>query len=147
MSLPPRELCAGLAISLVLAVSFAAAAVSSRLSGGALSVVCWLLVTAGVAGTFLAGRGSARGWLLLVMLQPVWVVYAIATDQHGFVIGALASCAAQLTGYARSRNTMLRLHPAAGDASSNPRPQRVVECLPGFVHRRHRGRLRATTAV
>jgi hypothetical protein len=108
MSPQLRELGSGMAISLVLAGTLAAAVARWHLSADLLSVTCWVLVTAGVAGTFLAGRGNAWGWLLLVMLQPLWVVYAVVTDQHGFVIGALASGGAQVTGYLR---TFVRRHP------------------------------------
>jgi hypothetical protein len=31
------------------------------------------------------------------------VVYAVATDQHGFIFGALACCGAQANGYVRAR--------------------------------------------
>lgn len=63
--------------------------------------VCWLLVVGGVAGTFLAGDGRRWAWLILFGLQPVWIAYAVATDQPGFVLGSVAYAGAQLNGYLR----------------------------------------------
>jgi len=63
--------------------------------------VCWLLVAGGVAGTFLAGDGRRWAWLMLFGLQPVWIAYAVATGQPGFVLGSVACAGAQLNGYLR----------------------------------------------
>jgi hypothetical protein len=69
-----------------------------------LSLVCWVLVIAGIVGTMLAGRGVGWGWLLLFGLQPLWVGYAVATEQYGFVVSAVAFSIGQLQGYLRSRS-------------------------------------------
>jgi hypothetical protein len=73
------------------------------MTGTWLSMACWGLVFAGVVGTFLASRGNRWGWLLLVSLQPLWITYALATGQHGFILGAVMYGAAQLNGFMRSR--------------------------------------------
>ncbi len=72
-------------------------------SENALMMACWLLVLAGIAGTLLIGNGSSWGWLIMFGLQPLWVAYAIATQQHGLIPGALAYGAVQLNGFIRSR--------------------------------------------
>ena len=72
-------------------------------SENALMVACWFLVLAGIAGTLLVGNGSSWGWLIMFGLQPLWVAYAIATQQHGLIPGALAYGAVQLNGFIRSR--------------------------------------------
>lgn len=102
-SAPLRELGASVGASLLIAGSTFAAAAASLLPAGFLSAACWLLVGAGITGTFLAGRGIAWGWLLLVGLQPLWISYAIATGQYGFIFGALAYGGAQMSGFLRSR--------------------------------------------
>ncbi len=79
-------------------------------SENALMMACWFLVLAGIAGTLLIGNGISWGWLIMFGLQPLWVAYAIATEQHGLIPGALAYGAVQLHGFIRSR------------ASSPPRP-------------------------
>ncbi len=68
-----------------------------------LMMACWLLVLAGIAGTLLIGNGISWGWLIMFGLQPLWVAYAIATQQHGLIPGALAYGAVQLNGFIRSR--------------------------------------------
>ncbi len=72
-------------------------------SENALMVACWFLVLAGIAGTLLLGNGNSWGWLIMFGLQPLWVAYAIATQQHGLIPGALAYGAVQLNGFIRSR--------------------------------------------
>lgn len=72
------------------------------LSAGFLSLVCWLLVVGGIAGTALASCGSRFGWLLLLGLQPPWIAYALCTDQNGLIVGCLAYGAAQLNGFLKS---------------------------------------------
>jgi len=86
-------------------------AIPIAVAGGAasadtcLTVVCWFLVVAGILGTTLASRGIGWGWLLLVSLQPLWIAYAMLTDQYGFAISALAYGAGQLNGFLRSRDS------------------------------------------
>ena len=63
----------------------------------------WVLVGAGIFGTYLASRDVSWGWLLLVSLQPMWIAYALVTEQYGFVIGAMAYGLGQLNGFLRSR--------------------------------------------
>lgn len=71
-------------------------------AGAWMPLACWGLVLFGVAGTFLAGRGVCWGWLLLAALQPLWISYAVATGQYGFIVGAVAYGAAQMNGFVRS---------------------------------------------
>jgi len=67
-----------------------------------LSLFCWLLVLGGIVGTAVTARGIGWGWLLLFGLQPLWVGYAVATEQYGFVVSAVAFAVIQLQGYLRS---------------------------------------------
>jgi hypothetical protein len=49
----------------------------------------WILVTIGVAGIFLVGRKTIWGWLVLCVNECLWIVYALTTEQHGFIVGAI----------------------------------------------------------
>lgn len=49
-----------------------------------------LLAAIGVMGIYLAGRKSAWGWALGLGAQLLWVVYAVATAQWGFILSAVA---------------------------------------------------------
>lgn len=58
----------------------------------------WLLTAIGVLGLFLAGSKRKLGWAVGISAQVLWVAYALATEQYGF----LASAAAY--GWVYSRN-------------------------------------------
>ena len=51
----------------------------------------WLslaLAAAGCTGLVLAGRGKMVGWLIGLLIQPVWVLFAVVTKGYGLVITA-----------------------------------------------------------
>lgn len=50
----------------------------------------WLLAAVGVTGLFLAGSSNKLGWALGFGAQLLWIVYAVATEQWGFIASALA---------------------------------------------------------
>lgn len=49
----------------------------------------WALTAIGVAGLFLVARKDWRGFALGVAAQMLWVAYAVATEQWGFIVSAL----------------------------------------------------------
>jgi len=49
----------------------------------------WILVAIGVSGIFLVGRKTIWGWLILCVNECLWIVYAVTTEQHGFIVGAI----------------------------------------------------------
>ena len=73
-----------------------------NLSPACLSLLCWALVIVGILGTALASYGGRLGWLLLFGLQPIWIAYALCTDQNGLILGSLAYGLAQLNGFLKS---------------------------------------------
>ena len=44
----------------------------------------------GVSGLYLAGRRSIAGWAVGFGAQFLWVLYAVATRQWGFLVSAFA---------------------------------------------------------
>jgi hypothetical protein len=98
-----RELTLSLATSAGLTGAIIGMGVIAHIRPYANPLASWCLVSAGILGTHLAGRNVARGWLLLVCLQPMWIAYAISTEQYGFVVGAVAYGLGQLNGFLRSR--------------------------------------------
>lgn len=96
-----------------------------------LSRICWVLVIAGIIGTALASCGNRTGWLGLFGLQPVWIAYAICTDQHGLILGCAAYGVAQLNGFLRS--------PVERGSGVSTRPSGSLLAPPGG--RRHAKRL------
>ena len=49
----------------------------------------WLLTSVGITGLFLAGSKKKIGWALGIAVQVLWMAYALATAQLGFVVSAL----------------------------------------------------------
>jgi hypothetical protein len=48
----------------------------------------WVLMAVGVTGLWVAGRRPAVGWGIGVAAQVLWVAYALATAQLGFLVSA-----------------------------------------------------------
>lgn len=52
----------------------------------------FVIATIGITAMFLAGydgRRRAAGWALGLLNQVIWIGYALATQQYGFIIGAV----------------------------------------------------------
>jgi hypothetical protein len=54
--------------------------------------VIWsfVLATIGIAGLWVAGLGRKVGWAMGLGAQVLWIAYAVATGQWGFIVSALA---------------------------------------------------------
>jgi len=50
----------------------------------------WILAAIGVTGIFLVGRKTIWGWLVLCVNECLWIAYALATEQYGFILAAVA---------------------------------------------------------
>jgi hypothetical protein len=50
----------------------------------------WVLAAIGVTGIFLVGRKTIWGWLILCINECLWIAYALATKQYGFIVAAIA---------------------------------------------------------
>lgn len=49
----------------------------------------WLLTVVGVTGFVLAGRKIWWAWYINIGCQALWMSYAIATRQWGFIVAAV----------------------------------------------------------
>lgn len=49
-----------------------------------------VLAAVGIAGLWVAGLGRKLGWAMGLGAQILWIGYAIATAQWGFIVSALA---------------------------------------------------------
>ena len=59
----------------------------------------WILAAIGVTGIFLVGKKTIYGWLILLLNECIWIAYAIATDQYGFIVMALSYAAVYIKSY------------------------------------------------
>ncbi len=98
-----RELTLSLATSTGLTATIIGMGIVTHIRPYSSPLACWGLVGAGILGTHVAARNVAWGWLLLVCLQPMWIAFAISTEQYGFVVGSVAYGLGQLNGFLRSR--------------------------------------------
>ncbi|MEV6810718.1 hypothetical protein [Micromonospora sp. NPDC051296] len=67
----------------------------------------WLLMAVGVTGLYLAGKRSWTGWAVGLAAQLLWLAYAIATAQWGFLV----SCFVYGAIYLRNLRSWLRPAP------------------------------------
>lgn len=59
----------------------------------------YILATIGVAGIYFVGRKDIWGWYVLLFNECLWIAYALATDQYGFILSALAYAAVYIKSY------------------------------------------------
>lgn len=48
------------------------------------------LAAIGILGIYLAGNRSLWGWCISLAAQALWFIFAIVTQQYGFILSALA---------------------------------------------------------
>lgn len=83
--------------------------------------VWWSIALAaiGIAGLWLAGKGLWQGWAVGIAAQLLWIAYAIATAQPGFIVSALAYGAVNTLNLVRWRRQR-----SARRSSFDPLPRR-----------------------
>ena len=59
----------------------------------------WVLAAIGVTGIFFVGRKTIWGWLVLLLNECLWFIYAIVTEQYGFIFAAIAYATVYLKSY------------------------------------------------
>lgn len=87
-------------------------------------VLSLVLGATGITGIFLAGPGRWQGWLIGLLVQPVWVVFAITTQAWGLLVLPVGY------GWVYARN-LLRWRSRTAD----PAEPRVCRC--GHTRDRH----------
>jgi len=50
----------------------------------------WILSIVGVTGLYLVGRRHWWGWCIAFINECLWCIYAVTTEQYGFILGAVA---------------------------------------------------------
>ena len=59
----------------------------------------WVLAGIGVTGIFLVGKKIIWAWLILLINECIWIAYALATDQYGFIVMATAYAIVYIKSY------------------------------------------------
>jgi Nicotinamide mononucleotide transporter len=67
----------------------------------------WILAIIGVTGIFFVGRKTVWGWLVLLLNECLWTIYAIQTDQYGFILMSTAYSAIYIKSFIHWRKEEL----------------------------------------
>jgi hypothetical protein len=54
------------------------------------SLWSYALAAVGILGIYLAGKKNLWGWAVGVFAQGLWIIFALVTEQYGFIVSALA---------------------------------------------------------
>jgi nicotinamide riboside transporter PnuC len=49
----------------------------------------WVLAVIGTTGIFFVGKKNTWAWLVLLLNEMLWVIYATVTHQYGFYLASL----------------------------------------------------------
>lgn len=78
----------------------------------------WLLTGVGVTGLYFAGRKNKVGWAIGFAAQSLWILYAVATRQWGFIVSAGAYGSVYARNWLRWRREARAPAPAVQDSRS-----------------------------
>ena len=67
--------------------------------GGIQMMWSYVLAAIGVTGIYFVGRKSIWAWFLLLFNECLWMVYAITTEQYGFIFAAIAYAIVYIRSY------------------------------------------------
>jgi hypothetical protein len=56
----------------------------------------WVLAGMGVIGMYFVGKKRWEAFLWLILMEILWIVFAIQTKTYGFILGSLAYIAVYL---------------------------------------------------
>lgn len=49
----------------------------------------YILSAVGVTGLYFAGSNKWWGWCIALLNECLWIIYAVQTQQYGFIFGAI----------------------------------------------------------
>ncbi len=50
----------------------------------------WLLALMGVVGMYFVGKKRWEAFLWLIVMECLWIVFALKTGMYGFIVGSLS---------------------------------------------------------
>lgn len=59
----------------------------------------YILAPFGLMGMWVAGKRKRNGWLLSMFTQALWLMYAVTTEQFGFIPGTLGYLGVYIRNY------------------------------------------------
>jgi predicted lipase len=67
--------------------------------GQVMELWSWGLAIIGVAGIYFVGKKTLWGWFVLLFNEAIWIIYAVITEQYGFIVSAIAYAAVYIKSY------------------------------------------------
>ena len=87
----------------------------------------YILAAIGVTGIFFVGRKTIWGWLVLLLNECLWIVYAVTTKQYGFILAAVAYGIVYIKSFIHWRNDDAISASAVEDIKSVPDVNKLIE--------------------
>lgn len=50
----------------------------------------WILASMGIIGMYFVGKKRWEAFLWLIIMECLWIVFALQTQTYGFILGSLA---------------------------------------------------------
>jgi hypothetical protein len=66
--------------------------------------VSWILTFYSLIGVWMVGRKWKSGWLVSLSCQVLWFIYAVTTNQYGFIFSALVFSWIYIVNYRKWKN-------------------------------------------
>jgi hypothetical protein len=87
----------------------------------------YILAVIGVAGIYFVGRKKKWAWLWLIFNECLWIIYAVATNQYGFIFAAVAYSAVYIKSFIHWRNDDAISESAVEENKSVPDVNKLME--------------------
>jgi len=87
----------------------------------------WILAAIGVTGIFFVGRKVMWAWLLLLLNECLWIMYAVTTKQYGFIFAAVAYGVVYIKSFIHWRNDDVISAAAVEENKSVPDVNKLME--------------------
>ena len=59
----------------------------------------WTLAIIGSLGVYVVGKKNMFGWLILMVSECLWTIYALTTHQYGFIFAVVLYSGAYIKSY------------------------------------------------
>ncbi|GAA4007373.1 hypothetical protein GCM10022631_19070 [Deinococcus rubellus] len=94
----------------------------------------WVLPILGVTALYASGSGKRWGWLVGFAGQLLWIVYALLSQQYGFLLSAAAFAAIYARNYLHWRGDVpARQFRPPVNAARRPHPQNPPRTRPRAI--------------
>lgn len=65
----------------------------------------WLLACMGIVGMYFVGKKRWEAFIWLIVMECLWVIFALQTETYGFIVGSVAYVVVYIRNAKLWRNT------------------------------------------